>query len=136
MTVIIDGTNGITNATWTTAGRPSSPNNGEMGYNSTLDQFEIYFTTAGWTKIASGTYSANYLIVAGGGGGGVAGTQDYSRGGGGAGARGGVSATSGSGGSGTVVISYTGSQRGTGGTVTSSGGNTIHTFTSSGTYTA
>jgi PKD repeat protein len=35
-----------------------------------------------------------------------------------------------------VIISYPGSQRGTGGTVTSSGGNTIHTFTSSGTYTA
>jgi hypothetical protein len=35
-----------------------------------------------------------------------------------------------------VVIRYPGSQRGTGGTVTSSGGNTIHTFTSSGTFTA
>jgi PKD repeat protein len=42
----------------------------------------------------------------------------------------------GTGGSGIVIISYSGSQRGTGGTVTSSGGNTIHTFTSSGTYTA
>ncbi len=40
-----------------------------------------------------------------------------------------------SGGSGVVIISYPGSQRGTGGTITSSGGNTIHTFTSSGTYT-
>jgi PKD repeat protein len=40
------------------------------------------------------------------------------------------------GGSGIVIISYAGAQRGTGGTVTSSGGNTIHTFTSSGTYTA
>jgi hypothetical protein len=40
-----------------------------------------------------------------------------------------------SGGSGVLIISYPGSQRGTGGTVTSSGGNTIHTFTSSGTYT-
>jgi hypothetical protein len=40
------------------------------------------------------------------------------------------------GGSGVVIISYAGSQRGTGGTVTSSGGNTIHTFTSSGTFTA
>jgi hypothetical protein len=37
---------------------------------------------------------------------------------------------------GTVIIRYAGSQRGTGGTVTSSGGYTIHTFTSSGTYTA
>jgi hypothetical protein len=35
-----------------------------------------------------------------------------------------------------VIISYSGAQRGTGGTVTSSGGSTIHTFTSSGTYTA
>jgi len=40
-----------------------------------------------------------------------------------------------SGGSGVVIISYSGAQRGTGGSVTSSGGNTIHTFTSSGTYT-
>jgi hypothetical protein len=42
----------------------------------------------------------------------------------------------GAGGSGIVVISYAGAQRGTGGTVTSVGGNTIHTFTTSGTYTA
>jgi PKD repeat protein len=42
----------------------------------------------------------------------------------------------GSGGSGVVIISYPGAQIGTGGTVTSVGGNTIHTFTTSGTYTA
>jgi hypothetical protein len=35
-----------------------------------------------------------------------------------------------------VIIRYLGLQRGSGGTVTSSGGYTIHTFTSSGTYTA
>jgi hypothetical protein len=35
-----------------------------------------------------------------------------------------------------VVIRYLGSQKGTGGTVTSAGGYTYHTFTSSGTYTA
>jgi hypothetical protein len=35
-----------------------------------------------------------------------------------------------------VVIRYLGSQRGTGGAVTSSGGYTIHTFTSSSSYTA
>jgi hypothetical protein len=39
------------------------------------------------------------------------------------------------GGSGVVVVAYLGSQRGSGGTVTSSGGYTFHTFTSSGTYT-
>jgi hypothetical protein len=35
-----------------------------------------------------------------------------------------------------VVISYPGTQRATGGTVTTSGGYTIHTFTTSGTYIA
>jgi hypothetical protein len=35
-----------------------------------------------------------------------------------------------------VIISYTGNQRGSGGTVTSVGGNTIHTFTTDGTFTA
>jgi hypothetical protein len=44
--------------------------------------------------------------------------------------------TGAAGGSGIVIISYLGSQRGTGGTVTSSGGYTIHTFTSSSTYNA
>jgi hypothetical protein len=47
-----------------------------------------------------------------------------------------TSGASGAGGSGIAIISYFGSQRGTGGTVTSSGGYTIHTFTSSGTYNA
>jgi hypothetical protein len=40
----------------------------------------------------------------------------------------------GSGGSGLVIIRYSGSQGATGGTVTSSGGNTIHTFTGDGTF--
>jgi hypothetical protein len=43
---------------------------------------------------------------------------------------------SGAGGSGVVIVRYIGSQKGTGGTITSSGGYTYHTFTSSGTYTA
>jgi hypothetical protein len=37
---------------------------------------------------------------------------------------------------GVFIISYLGAQRGTGGTVTSSGGYTYHTFTTAGTYTA
>lgn len=49
---------------------------------------------------------------------------------------GGVYATSGkAGGSGIVIIRYRGSQKATGGTITSVGGFTIHTFTSSGTFT-
>jgi hypothetical protein len=41
-----------------------------------------------------------------------------------------------SGGSGIAILRYLGAQRGAGGTVTSSGGYTIHTFLTSGTYTA
>jgi hypothetical protein len=35
-----------------------------------------------------------------------------------------------------VIVRYAGVQKGTGGTVTSAGGYTIHTFTTSGTFTA
>jgi hypothetical protein len=35
-----------------------------------------------------------------------------------------------------VIIRYLGAQRATGGTITTSGDYTIHTFTSSGTFTA
>jgi hypothetical protein len=58
------------------------------------------------------------------------GTQNTG-GGGGAG-----NGNSGAGGSGIVILRYLGAQRGTGGTITSVGGYTIHTFTSSGTFTA
>jgi hypothetical protein len=61
------------------------------------------------------------------------------RGGGGGGTRNDADSsgvTSGAGGSGIVIIRYLGAQRGTGGTVTSAGGYTYHTFNSSGTYTA
>jgi hypothetical protein len=37
---------------------------------------------------------------------------------------------------GVVIVWYPGAQRGTGGTITSSAGNTYHTFTTAGTYTA
>jgi hypothetical protein len=55
------------------------------------------------------------------------------RGAGGGGSR---AVTAGSGGSGRCVLRYYGPQRGSGGTVTSSGGYTIHTFDGSGTFTA
>jgi hypothetical protein len=41
----------------------------------------------------------------------------------------------GNGASGVAIVRYQGGQRGTGGTITSSGGYTYHTFTSSGTFT-
>lgn len=68
------------------------------------------------------------------GGGGNTSTSGTANTGGGGGAYNGTGAA-GAGGSGIVIISYPGPQRATGGTVTSSGGNTIHTFTGSGTLT-
>jgi hypothetical protein len=82
--------------------------------------------TGGGSSVNSGgngTYTAA---------GGVGGSGGANSGGGG----GGMSisaATSGAGGSGIVIISYTGSQQFGGGIVTSVGGNTIHTFLTSGT---
>lgn len=73
---------------------------------------------------AGATGSAGSANTGGGGGGGTYNTS------------GAVNGNGGSGGSGIVIIRYLGSQRGTGGTVTSAGGYTYHTFTSSGTYTA
>lgn len=78
---------------------------------------------------------------AGGGGNGgttssVATNGTANRGGGAGGSASGYTGTGASGGSGIVIIRYLGTQRGSGGTVTSAGGYTYHTFTSSGTYTA
>jgi hypothetical protein len=67
---------------------------------------------------------------------GVGGNATANTGGGGGGGGTGATSFGGAGGSGIVIISYLGSVRGTGGTVTSSGGYTIHTFTSSSTYNA
>ncbi len=70
---------------------------------------------------------------AGGGNGGVGTANTGGGGGGGSGLGGGN--TGGAGGSGVVIISYpTGSVNATGGTITTSGGNTIHTFTTSGNF--
>jgi hypothetical protein len=89
---------------------------------------------------ASNSITGSAVVYAGGGGGFPSGSGG-SGGGGNMGSngtanRGGGGGGGGAGGSGIVIISYAGAQRGTGGTVTSVGGNTIHTFTSSGTFTA
>ena len=61
-------TGALTVPTGTTAQRPATPVNGMTRLNTTLNQFEIYFTTTGWTIIAAGAYTTSYLVVAGGGG--------------------------------------------------------------------
>jgi hypothetical protein len=85
---------------------------------------------------AQSTYTGGAGGAGGGGAGvtgadGTAGTANTGGGGGG----GWQGQVGGIGGSGVVIISYLGAQRGTGGTITSSGGYTIHTFTTSGTFT-
>jgi len=41
MAITLDGTKGMTNASWTTAGRPASPSNGQFGLNTTLNQISV-----------------------------------------------------------------------------------------------
>ena len=110
MTIILDPDTGISNATWTTAGRPSSPVAGQRGFNTTLGKMEAYvgtqwramsglFSATGGTITTSGDYTIHtftsdgtftpnmaseveYLVVAGGGGGG---RETYYGSGGGAG---------------------------------------------------
>jgi hypothetical protein len=50
MTMILDGTNGAFLPTWTTATRPASPANGEIGYNSTTGQLDQYVSGA-WSSV-------------------------------------------------------------------------------------
>jgi len=110
--------------------------NGGNGSSNSISGSAVTYAGGG----GGGTFSTGAGSGGTGGGGagalpsnvGTAGTANLGGGGGG----GGSGAAGGAGGSGIVIIAYLGSQRGTGGTVTSSGGYTIHTFTSSGTYAA
>jgi hypothetical protein len=120
--------------------------NGGNGTSSSISGTLVTYAGGGGggTRNGSGTGGTG-----GSGGGGNGGTTDLSRtsthgstntgGGGGGGGHNGSGAgavQSGSnGGSGIVIVRYPGPQRATGGTVTSVGGNTIHTFTTSGTFT-
>lgn len=103
---------------------------GGMGRPSNISGQTIYYAGGG-----SGYYRNNAgspiksFAQSGGGGDGNSNTPPRVNSGGGG------YADQSAGGSGIVIIAYPGPQRGTGGTVTSVGGRTIHTFTSSGTFT-
>ena len=120
-------------------GSSSLGGTGGIGSISTLSGASVYYAGGGGGYVGSGTAGAG-----GNGGGGVssitangtAGGVNTGGGGGGSGYNG-TTPVCGSGGSGVVIIRYLGTvQRATGGTVTITGGYVIHTFTSSGTYTA
>jgi hypothetical protein len=91
----------------------------------------------GYSGATDGRYGAGG--IGGGGDGAAAVVQSATAGqinrGAGGGGAGSTNDTAAAGGSGIVILRYLGTQRGTGGTITSSGGYTYHTFTSSGTYT-
>ena len=123
-------------------GEGSASGNGGAGTASTISGSSVTYAGGGGGGAYQG-YSGGTGGAGGGGGGGAgtgsgtAGTTNRGAGGGGGGWPGsGTGGNGGAGGSGIVVISYPGAQRGTGGTVTSVGGFTIHTFTTSGTYIA
>jgi hypothetical protein len=100
----------------------------------------------GGAGVASSITGSSETYGAGGDGGtsdvnnanGTGGGNNTGKGGGAGSSTASNSGGGGAGGSGIVIVRYLGSQRGTGGTVSSSGGYTIHTFASvgSGTYTA
>ena len=118
-------------------GSSTAGGGGGGGIASSYSGSSVAYAGGGGGSVTSGTVGAG--VDGGGNGGGGAGTPGSAgtanRGGGGGG---GVnsSAAGGAGGSGIVIIRYLGAQRGIGGTVTQLGGYTIHTFTSSGTFTA
>ena len=129
-------------------GDPGGHGSGGAGGNglaSSISGSSVTYAGGGGAAGAGGP-SLNYGGAGGTGGGGaggrgnsdaggaIAGTPGTANRGGGGG--GGTTSNGAAGGSGIVIISYSGNQRGSGGTVTTSGGYTIHTFTSSGTYTA
>ena len=94
-----------------------------------------------WCGQVASNHFGRVVIQGGGGNGAVynqsnqtAGTANTG-GGGGAGTAG-NSGNGKAGGSGIVIVRYSGSQRGSGGTVTTTGGYTYHVFTSGGTFTA
>ena len=129
-------------------GDPGGHGNGGSGGNglaSSISGASVTYSGGGGGAGCGGP-SLNYGGAGGTGGGGaggrglsdsgsaIAGTPGTANTGGGGG--GGNANNGATGGSGIIIISYSGSQRGIGGTVTTSGGYTIHTFTSSSTYIA
>jgi hypothetical protein len=114
--------NGGNGSTWSDGSTYAGGGGGGVRSDSTAGSGG---TGGGGNGSNSNTTAASGTTNTGGGGGG--GGRTFGAGSGGNG---------GNGGSGVVIIRYLGATRGSGGTITSSGGYTYHTFTSSGTYTA
>ena len=118
--------------------RTGTISQGGVGIQSSISGSPTYYAGGGGGAYEGGTNRAPGGSGGGGNGGGngagaaVAGSTNTGGGGGG----GQSTNLAGAGGSGIVIISYSGPQRATGGVTTSISGSTIHTFNSSGTFTA
>lgn len=132
------GGGGGASAVGTAGNGAGTPGVGGAGTSNSLSGAAVNY--AGGGGGGSGGGGTSGAGGAGGGGnggfGGTSSTAGAANTGGGGGGAGGGSTASSAGGSGIVIISYSGAQQATGGTITTSGGNTIHTFTTSGTFTA
>lgn len=66
MSFIVDGDKGGFFPSWTTATRPASPAVGQMGYNTTTGQFDVY-NSGGWASIpaTAGTIPGNLSFASG-----------------------------------------------------------------------
>ena len=123
-----------------TNGQGSSGGGGAGGDGMTLTISGISTTYAGGG--AGATNDMNTRAIGGSGGGGDGGTPASKNGdngtantGGGGGGGNGGGGNSGAGGSGITIVRYPGLPAATGGTITYLNGYTIHTFTTSGTFT-
>jgi hypothetical protein len=120
-------------------GTTSANANGGAGVAVAISGSSVTYAGGGGGGLTDNSSAGTTSGGAGGGGAGNSSTRfgsDGSANTGGGGGGGGFPnpGVGGTGGSGVIVLSYVGPQIATGGTVTTSGGNTIHTFTSSGTF--
>jgi len=117
---------------------PNSTTGGSGGIGSQWAVTGSYYAGGGGGSVQGGAGVGGAGGNGGGGAGGatISGTSGTINTGGGGGASGGASTNGAAGGSGVVLVAYLGGQRGTGGTISNNAGYTIHTFTSSSTFTA
>jgi hypothetical protein len=133
------GGGGGAGASGSTATTSAGANGGNGTANSITGSSVTYAGGGGGGADVRGSSTVGTGGTGGGGNGGgsssaVSGTANLGGGGGGGQTNGsGNGQVGGNGGSGVVIISYAGAQQFSGGIVTSVGGNTIHTFTTSGT---
>jgi hypothetical protein len=125
------------------SGSAGASGNGGAGTASSISGSSVYYAGGGGGGTDTTVPPATGVAGTGGNGGGGDGGPNIgfanngtANTGGGGGGGNNAGDGGGTGGSGIVIISYPGTQRGSGGTITSASNNTIHTFTSSGTYIA